>query len=70
VDGSLRPAWANISQDTVSKIIRGKWARGVSQIVEGLLCKHKALSLNPSPNKKRKGRKELRRKEMCERCYV
>jgi hypothetical protein len=50
----LRPAWANSSQDPISKITREKRAEGVAQVVECLLCKCFALGLNPSPTKKKK----------------
>jgi hypothetical protein len=55
----LRPAWANSSQDPISKITRAKWTGGVTQAVELLLCKSKALSSNPSyqNNKKIKNKK-------------
>jgi hypothetical protein len=32
-------------QDPISKITRTKWAEGVAQVVERLLCKCEALSL-------------------------
>jgi hypothetical protein len=35
----------------MTKIIRAKWTRGVAQ--EALLCKHKALSSNRNPTKKK-----------------
>jgi hypothetical protein len=41
-------------RDSISKITRRKWAGGVAQAVECLLWKHKALSSNPSPVKKKK----------------
>jgi hypothetical protein len=50
---SSKPAWANSSQDPISKITRVKWTRGMAHAVEHLLCKHKALSSNFSPTKKR-----------------
>jgi hypothetical protein len=34
------------------KTTRAKWTRDVAQVVEHLLCKHKTLNSNPSPNKK------------------
>jgi hypothetical protein len=37
----LRPAWANTSQDPISKITRAKWTRGVAEAIEN-------LSSNPS----------------------
>jgi hypothetical protein len=37
-----------------SKIMRAKWTRGVAQATEYLLCKHKVLSLNPSPTQKKR----------------
>jgi hypothetical protein len=36
----------------ISKIMRTKWTGGVTQEVECLLCKHKALSSNSSHTKK------------------
>jgi hypothetical protein len=39
-----RPGWANSLGDLMSKIIRTKWTGGMAQVVEYLLCKHKALS--------------------------
>jgi hypothetical protein len=54
-DNGLRPAWASSSQDPISKITRIKWIGGVTQTVECLLCKHKALSsktqTHPTPKK-------------------
>jgi hypothetical protein len=44
----LRPAWANRSQDPICKITTVKWTGPVVQAIECLLCKHKALSSNPS----------------------
>jgi hypothetical protein len=41
----------------ISKITRGKWTGGVVQAVQLLLCKHEALSSNPSPTKKGKEKK-------------
>jgi hypothetical protein len=35
-------------------MIRAKWTGGMAQAVELLLCKHKALSSNPNPTKKKK----------------
>jgi hypothetical protein len=48
----LKLACANSFQDPISKITRVKWTRGVPQVVEYLLCKHKAQSSNPSLIKK------------------
>jgi hypothetical protein len=42
----LRPAWANCSQDSISKITKVKWTGGVAQAIECLLCKCEALSSN------------------------
>jgi hypothetical protein len=39
----------------MGKITRAKWAGGVAQSIEYLLCKCKALSSNPTPTKKKKG---------------
>jgi hypothetical protein len=36
------------------KITRAKWTGGVTQVVEHLLCKHEALSSNPSPTERKK----------------
>jgi hypothetical protein len=55
---SLRPAQANSSQDSISKITIEKWAGGVTQVIENLLCKNEALSPNSSPTKKKKERKK------------
>jgi hypothetical protein len=49
----LRTTWANSLQDPISKITRAKWARGMVQVVESLLCKYEALSSNPSLTKKK-----------------
>jgi hypothetical protein len=40
----LRTTPANRWGDLISKITRAKWAGGVAQVVECLLCKHEALS--------------------------
>jgi hypothetical protein len=40
-----------VLETRISKITRAKWTGGVAQVVELLLCKHKALSSNPSPTK-------------------
>jgi hypothetical protein len=45
---------ASSSQDPISKITRAKWTGGVTQAVECLLYKCKALSSNPCPIKKKK----------------
>jgi hypothetical protein len=47
----LRPAQANILQDTSFQITRAKWTGDVVQVTESLLCKHAALSSNPRPIK-------------------
>jgi hypothetical protein len=46
----LKPAWTNISQDSISKITIAKWTGGVVQAVQHLLCE--ALSSKPSSTKK------------------
>jgi hypothetical protein len=38
-----------VHKTPISKTIRAKWPIGVSQEVEHLLCKCKALSSNPRP---------------------
>jgi hypothetical protein len=38
----------------ISKVTKAKWPESLVQAVEGLLFKHKALSSNPSPTKKKK----------------
>jgi hypothetical protein len=48
-----RPAQANSLWDTISNITRAKWTGGVAQGVECLLCKHKALSSNLIPTRKK-----------------
>jgi hypothetical protein len=40
---------------------QSKMAGGVTHAVRHLLCKHKALSSNPSPTKKKKKKKERRK---------
>jgi hypothetical protein len=45
-------AWANISQDHISKIIRAKWTGDVAQAIERLPHKFEALNSNPVPPKK------------------
>jgi hypothetical protein len=54
--GDLRSEGSQFSQSRtpMSKITRGKWARGVVQVVEHLLCKRISLSSKPSPTKKQK----------------
>jgi hypothetical protein len=49
-----RPAQANSSGDSISKMTRAEWTGGVAQVVEYLLCTYKALSSNSSPTKKKK----------------
>jgi hypothetical protein len=56
-DHSLRPAWANSLKDPISKITRARWTGDMAQVVEHLLCKHEALSLNLSPIGRKEGRK-------------
>jgi hypothetical protein len=53
----LRSARANSSWDLISKITTEKWSGGVAQAIEHLLCKHEALSSNPSPTTKKNSRK-------------
>jgi hypothetical protein len=40
-----------VSETPISKIAMAKWTGAVAQVVECLLCKHKALSSNPNPTK-------------------
>jgi hypothetical protein len=50
----ILPAQAKkVCKTSISKITRAKWAGGVVQAVEGLLCKHEALNSNPDPPKKK-----------------
>jgi hypothetical protein len=51
-DQDSRPAWANSSGDSISKITRAKWTGLVAQVVECLLCKCYVLSSYLSPTKK------------------
>jgi hypothetical protein len=44
-----KPARRDSSPDPHPKITTAKWTGGAPQIVEGLLCKFKALSLNLIP---------------------
>jgi hypothetical protein len=55
---SLRPARENSSQVPISKIKRAKWSRGVTQVVEHLVCKHKALSSNSNATKQKRQRQK------------
>jgi hypothetical protein len=51
----LRPAQTSSLGDPISKkITRAKWAGGMVQAVEHLLCNCEALSSNPSTTKKKK----------------
>jgi hypothetical protein len=50
-DQGSRSAWANSSQDSISKMARAKWTEGVAQEVEYWFCKCETLSSNPSPTK-------------------
>jgi hypothetical protein len=43
-----------VQETPISKITREKWTGGVVKVVECLLCKHEALSSNPSSTKKKK----------------
>jgi hypothetical protein len=47
-DPRSKPAQANSSLDSISKITGAKWTGGVAQGVAHLICNHKALSANPS----------------------
>jgi hypothetical protein len=52
-DCGSRPAWANSSQDPISKITRAKWTEGVAQVIQW-----EAQSSSPSPTKKKKKPKQ------------
>jgi hypothetical protein len=55
LEGShLRPTLAYSSQDSSPK-----WTGGVAQVEEHLLCKYKALNLNPTLTKKKKKPNDL-----------
>jgi hypothetical protein len=41
-------------RDPISKITTAKWTGDVTQVVQHLLCKCKALSSSPRPTKKKK----------------
>jgi hypothetical protein len=74
-DYCLRPAWANSLPGPISKIAKAKQTGGVAQAVQHLLCKCKALSSNPSTNKKqlKKKRYSLVRRVRVEgtwQCYL
>jgi hypothetical protein len=59
----VEPALVALNQimdGAISKTTRAKWTGGVAQVVEGLLCKHKALSSNPSPTKNKMGRAAIK----------
>jgi hypothetical protein len=49
-DSGLRTVGSNSSWDPIPKIGRLKWARGLTQVAEHLLCKHEALNSNPNPH--------------------
>jgi hypothetical protein len=51
-DHGSKPAWANRSQDPISKIPSTKKAGRVAQVVKHLSSKHEDLSSNPSTTKK------------------
>jgi hypothetical protein len=55
-DQSLKPGWENSSEDPILKIpnTNQKGFGGVTQIVEHVLSKRKALSSKPSTVKKKK----------------
>jgi hypothetical protein len=55
-DHSSRPTQENSLRDTISKMARAKWTRGVTEAVECLFCKHKTLSSNLSSIKKNKNK--------------
>jgi hypothetical protein len=42
-----------VFKSPISKITRAKWTGGVTQAIEHLLCKHKALNSNLSPTENR-----------------
>jgi hypothetical protein len=61
-DHGWRSAWASSFQDSISKITRSKWAGGVAQSVEYLLCKVWSPEFKTQSHKK-KGRKERKRQK-------
>jgi hypothetical protein len=54
----VKSASENSLQDSISKISRAKWTRGMVHAVEYLLCKSEALSSNPSPTKNKQTNKK------------
>jgi hypothetical protein len=50
--GTWFKARCNNLQDHVSKITSTKWTEDVTQAIEHLICKCKALSSSPTPNQK------------------
>jgi hypothetical protein len=62
---SSRTAQENSLQDPICKVTRAKWAGGVAQATECLLCKSETLSSksNPTKRRKKKERKEKKKKE-------
>jgi hypothetical protein len=52
----LRPAQTNNLRDPFSKIAIAKLIGSVPQVIQPLLCKHKALSSNPIPSKQSKAK--------------
>jgi hypothetical protein len=75
-DHTSRSLWQIICEITISKIIKAKWTRVVAQAVNDWLCKHEALSSNPSPSKQsNKGRRRYiwdskRKKDIANRKYM
>jgi hypothetical protein len=49
----------------ISKVTRAKWTGGVAQVVEWLLCKCKALSLNSGPTQKQNKKAERYSLTLC-----
>jgi hypothetical protein len=45
--GSM-PVWANYVGDPISKETGAKWTEVMVQAIDGLVCKYKVLSSNPS----------------------
>jgi hypothetical protein len=50
----FKAIWANSLHDPISTVAIAKWAGGVAQVTECLLCKHQTVSSNPRPTHKKR----------------
>jgi hypothetical protein len=49
-------------QDSISKVTRAKWTGDMAHTLEYVLCKHEALSSNPSSTKTKQNKKKTKPK--------